>query len=84
MLWRLGSLQDGASVPFKACGSLFCAAAHLCLPPPLQAHPDFHQADTLKARVDEQIVHQGLWGVGVGTAVLGIGLAVLLGSGSRK
>ncbi|KAF5830590.1 hypothetical protein DUNSADRAFT_14320 [Dunaliella salina] len=46
----------------------------------LQAHPDFHQADHLRSRVDEQIMREGLWGVGVGTAVLGVGLAVLFGS----
>lgn len=45
-----------------------------------QAHPDFHQADHLKTRVDEQIMQQGMWGVGIGAAVLGVGLAAILGS----
>eukprot|EP00983_Pelagomonas_calceolata_P107786 1159386-Pelagomonas_calceolata.AAC.6 len=44
------------------------------------AHPDFHQADHLRSRVDEQIMRDGVWGIGVGAAVVGVGLAVLFGS----
>lgn len=51
---------------------------------PAQVHPDFHQADGLKARVDEQIMKEGMWGVGIGAAVVGVGLAVLFGRGSRR
>ena len=48
-----------------------------------QTHPDFHQADGLKVRVDEQIMKEGMWGVGIGAAVVGVGLAVLFGSSRR-
>jgi len=52
-------------------------------PARLQAHPDFHQADHLKGKVDDQIMKEGVMGVSIGAAVLGVGLAVLFGS-SRK
>ena len=36
----------------------------------MQIQPHFHQAETLKATVEDQIVKEGLIGVGVGAGLL--------------
>jgi fission 1 protein len=46
----------------------------------LERHPDMHQAQSLKASVDEQVVKDGLVGVGIAAGVVGVGLALLFGS----
>ena len=38
----------------------------------MQIQPHFHQAETLKAMVEDQIVKEGLIGVGLGAGLLGI------------
>lgn len=56
-------------------------------PPPIPARPqespDFRQAEFLKGLVEDCIVKEGLVGVGIGAAVIGVALAVIFG-GSRK
>jgi hypothetical protein len=46
----------------------------------LERHPDMHQAAALKASVDDQVVKEGLMGVGIAAGVVGVGLALLFGS----
>jgi hypothetical protein len=53
----------------------------------MQEHPDFRQAESLLAEVDERVIKQGLVGLGVGAgvaAVVGIGLGLLLGGQRRR
>lgn len=65
------------------------APTHCCfaLPPsrlpPMQTHPDFRQAAFLKGEVDDIILKEGLVGVGIGAAVVGVGLALLFGGSKR-
>jgi hypothetical protein len=51
---------------------------------PQQTGPDFRQAEQLQAAVDDKILKEGLIGMGIGAAVLGVGLAVLFGSGRKS
>lgn len=50
----------------------------------LLVHPDFRQAEALHTAVDNKILSQGLMGVGLGAAVLGVGLAILFGAAGGK
>ncbi|PNH11589.1 hypothetical protein TSOC_001557 [Tetrabaena socialis] len=50
----------------------FAAGAH-------GEYPEFRQADFLRGLVDDAIVKEGLVGVGIGAAVVGVALAVFLG-----
>lgn len=43
----------------------------------LQESPEFRQADVLKGLIEDAIVKEGLVGVGIGAAVLGVALAVI-------
>eukprot|EP00884_Botryococcus_braunii_P002286 jgi/Botrbrau1/12058/Bobra.0295s0013.1 len=48
----------------------------------LQVNPECRQAQTLKAAVDDQVVKEGLIGIGIGAGVLGIigiGIAAIVG-----
>ncbi|KAG2487293.1 hypothetical protein HYH03_014133 [Edaphochlamys debaryana] len=51
----------------------------------LKDHPGFRQAEFLRGLTEDAIVREGLMGVGIGAAVvgLGVGLAVLLGGGRK-
>ncbi|KAG2428352.1 hypothetical protein HXX76_010497 [Chlamydomonas incerta] len=53
----------------------------------LQEQPGFRQAEFLRGLTEDAIVREGLLGVGVvglGAAVAGVALALLLGGGGRK
>lgn len=52
--------------------------------PARQDYPEFRQADSLKAAVDERVVKDGLLGLGVAGAVAAVAVGVLLGAGRRK
>ena len=45
-----------------------------------QTNPDFRQAQMLSSSVDDKILKEGLIGMGIGAAVVGVGLAVLFGT----
>jgi fission 1 protein len=45
-----------------------------------QTNPDFRQAEMLSNSVDNKILKEGLIGMGIGAAVVGVGLAVLFGT----
>lgn len=49
----------------------------------VQVHPDFRQAEALHSAVDDKILGQGLVGVGIGAAVVGVGLAILFGAAKK-
>lgn len=49
-----------------------------------QDYPDFRQAESLKADVDDRVVKDGLLGLGVAGAVAALALGVILGAGRRK
>lgn len=49
----------------------------------LQDYPDFRQAESLKAAVDDRVVKDGLLGLGVAGAVAAVALGVIFGGGRR-
>jgi mitochondrial fission 1 protein len=52
----------------------------------VQVDPECRQGQNLKAAVDEQIVKEGLIGIGIGAGVLGViglGIAAIVGGGRR-
>lgn len=77
-----------SAVSVMLVGFLVQQTFHIPLVWSLQVHPDCRQAAALKSRVDDQIVKDGLIGVGLGVGVLGlVGLVIggiLSGSGSRR
>lgn len=51
----------------------------------LKVSPNFRQAQTLKAAVEEQIVKEGLVGIGLASALLGLaGLAIGIIAAGRR
>ena len=52
--------------------NMICSAGELRVLSCMQIQPHFHQAETLKATVEDQIVKEGLIGVGVGAGLLGL------------
>lgn len=49
----------------------------------LEEYPDFRQAQALQAECDDLVLRDGLVGVGVLGAVLGIGVGILVGASRR-
>jgi hypothetical protein len=49
----------------------------------LQDYPEFRQAATLKADVDDRVVKDGLLGLGVVGAVAAVALGVIFGAGRK-
>ncbi len=76
-VWRGGMLAVGCYRQGKY------VEARRSLKEVLLVSPDFRQAETLQAAVDDKILREGLLGVGVGAAVLGVGLAILFSSGRK-
>jgi hypothetical protein len=48
-----------------------------------QDYPEFRQAATLKADVDDRVVKDGLLGLGVVGAVAAVALGVIFGAGRK-
>eukprot|EP00878_Enallax_costatus_P005214 GHUV01005480.1.p1 GENE.GHUV01005480.1~~GHUV01005480.1.p1 ORF type:complete len:152 (+),score=43.82 GHUV01005480.1:278-733(+) len=60
-----------------------CLDARRTLTGVIKDYPDFRQAESLKAAVDERVVKDGLVGLGVAGAVAAIALGVIFGGGRR-
>ncbi|WIA34056.1 hypothetical protein OEZ86_012434 [Tetradesmus obliquus] len=61
-----------------------CLDARRTLTTLLQEYPDFRQAESLKQEVDDRVVRDGLFGLGVAGAVAAVALGVIFGAGKRR
>jgi len=52
----------------------------------VESHPDFRQAETLLDHVENEIVKEGLIGIGAGAAIIGVvgTIAIALASGKKR
>lgn len=52
----------------------------------VESHPDFRQAETLLDYVENEIVKEGIIGIGAGAAILGVvgTIAIALASGRKR